>query len=394
MKKITKKLFVVPVLALLISAMPVSSAFAEEAHKASKDLALGYLKSALEDKCPMTTFETDDSLISSASYTYENAIAAIAFLSEGDSESAEKVLDALALGMAKDKEFSDRFRNAYMAGKASDLPGYWNDEAGEWYQDANQVGTSTKSSCAAATALLLGYNETKKEDYLNAASAGINWIISNCSDDAPGFTSGYNGWPNDNADEVLTYKSTADNIWMYAACILLKEATGWDTYDSAASSAQEFVTDAMFSAGDSRFFQGTKEDGETPVTNLICADIQGLAALSFGDESGLDNMESCLTSDGGYSYDNSATDGFWLEGTAIAALALSESGDAETAEAALTAMEAQQLSTGAFPQASVSVLATGEKDREISGWPSVGASAWYILAVNGYNPLGQGDVSG
>ncbi|MBR2256570.1 MAG: hypothetical protein IJ899_04360 [Blautia sp.] len=387
MRKGLKKQFTAAVLAVFTAGMLASSAFAGEDRTSQKDMAVEYLKSAIADKCPMVTYETEDPLISSASYTYENAIAAIALMSEGDYETAGLILDALTAGMEKDKVYSDRFRNAYMAGKASDLPGYWNDEAKKWFQDEYQVGTGTKSSCAAAVALMIGYKETQKDEYLNAAASGVSWVINNCADDTPGFTSGYTGWPQENVSTTFTYKSTADNIWMYAAASMLGAATGWEIYTDAASSAREFVTESMYSAGDSRFFQGTEEDGETPVTNLICADIQALTALCFGDESGLDNMDSCLTSEGGYSYDNSNTDGFWLEGTAIAALALSETDDPETSEQALAAMDALQLSSGAFPQASIPTLATGEKDTEIYNWPSTGVCGWYILAVNGYNPL-------
>ena len=105
------------------------------------------------------------------------------------------------------------------------------------------------------------------------------------------------------------------------------------------------------------------------------------------DDSGIDNMEKCLADDGGYSYDNSDTSGSWLEGTAIAALALKETGDKEGADKAISAMENFQLSSGTFPQASVPELATGETDHIINDLPSIGACAWFILAVNGWNPF-------
>ena len=143
----------------------------------------------------------------------------------------------------------------------------------------------------------------------------------------------------------------------------------------------------MYSAGDSRFYQGTQDDGETPVANLILTEVQATAALCLDDDSGMDNMERCLAADGGYSYDNSCSDGSWLEGTAIAALALKQIGKEEEAEAALTMMEGLQTPSGAFPQASIPELKTGEKDRVINDWPSVSPCAWFILAVNGENPF-------
>ena len=71
----------------------------------------------------------------------------------------------------------------------------------------------------------------------------------------------------------------------------------------------------------------------------------------------------------------------------MAALALKETGDEEAAENAITAMEELQTSSGSFMQASVPGLQTGEKDRMINDLPSVGACAWFILAVNGWNPF-------
>ena len=143
----------------------------------------------------------------------------------------------------------------------------------------------------------------------------------------------------------------------------------------------------MYSAGDSRFFQGTAEDGATPVTNLVLTDVQALAELCLKNDSGMDNIAMCHTNEGGYSFDNSNTDGSWLEGTAIAALALKEIGETEKAGTALSVLEKNQLPSGSFPEASVPELKTGEEDRIIRNLPSVAPCAWFILAVNDFNPF-------
>ena len=375
------------ILTLMMICSITVSALAEGGHEQAKKAAVSCLKSSVAKKCPIATFETDDPLLSTASYTYESAIAALALMSEGDFEDAAKILDGFVKGMRKNKEFQDRFRNAQMVGKASDQPGYWNNALNQWIQDAYQVGVSTKSSCAAALALLTFHQVSPNDDYLNTAVKGIDWVIANCQDGTPGFTAGYTGWAGTEAYTPLTYKSTSDNLWMAAVCTILAEATGWDKYTDAASSATEFVTESMFSSGDSRFFQGTAEDGETPVTNLVVADVQALAELCLGDDSGMDNIDSCLADDDGYSYDNSNTDGSWLEGTAIAALAFKEIGEDELAEDALSMMAGLQLPSGSFPQASIPELETGELDRVIVNLPSVGPCAWFILAENGHNPF-------
>lgn len=377
------------VLAVMLSLAMISAAGAEGGHEEAKAAAFAYLKGAVATKCPIQTYETDDPLIASASYTYENAMAALALMSEGDNGDAAKILDAMVKGMNKDAEFKDRFRNSRMAGKASDLPGYWNDAQGKWLQDAYQVGTSTKSSAAAVVALLTYYAADPKEEYLDAARTGLDWILANCADENEGFTSGYTGWPNAGQATVLTYKSTTDNLWLAAACRMMAEATGWDKYREAETSALTFVRENMLSPGDSRFFEGTKDDGVTPSTDLIVADAQVLAELCMNDDSGMDNLEVCLASDGGYAFDNSCTDGSLLENTAMAALALKRIGETEAAEAALAMMETVQLSNGTFPQASIPELRTGEAETVFNDWPSVGPCAWFILAVNGQNPLGK-----
>lgn len=363
------------------------AAAADSAEEQAKAKAVAYLKESIADQCPMATFETDEPIIEKASYTYENALVALALLSEGEYESAALVLDALTSGMKNDQEVKDRFRNAYMAGKATDLPGYWDNEKSQWIQDAYQVGATTKSNCAAALALLSYYQEKGNEDYLNTATKAIDWVISYCSDDNPGFISGYTGWINADKATKLTYKTTVDNLWMYVVCSRLDSITGWSKYAEAAETARQFVKETMYSSGDSRYFQGTTEDGTTPSRNLILVEPQALAALCLHDDSGLDNLIACLASDGGYSYDNSCTDGAWLEGTGMAALAFRQMGDEEAAEQLLSAMKKLQLPSGVFPQAGVKELNTGESDLKVKDWPSVAPCAWYILAVNGSNPL-------
>lgn len=375
---------------LLTSAMlffTVSSAAADTGHETSKQAAVGYLKSAAQAVCPIATYETEDPLLSVTSFTYDSAMAAIALMSEGMYEEATLILDALVTGMEKDTEFRDRFRNAYMAGNPSELPGYWDDAAGQWIQDAYQVGTGTKSSCAASYALLMLFEKTGNETYLNTAVTGIDWIIENCDDGNPGFTSGYTGWEGSDTYTELTFRSTADNLWMAAACERAAAVTGWGIYEEAAAKARNFVTENMYSGSDSRFFQGTQDDGVTPSVNLILSEVQALAQLCIGDDSGMDNIEKCLAPDGGYAYANADISGSWVEGSAMAALALKETGNQEAAENVVAAMEALQISSGSFPQASVPELKTGEEDRVINDLPSVGACAWFILAVNGWNPF-------
>ena len=154
MSSVKMRRILAAVLAMVLAAALTGTAAADGGHEDAKAAAVGYLMAAVEEKCPVQTYETEDPLIASAAYTYESALAALALLSEGETEAAARILDAMVAGMEADQEFGDRFRNAHMAGSAADLPGYWSTEKEQWLQDAYQVGTGTKSSAAAAVALL------------------------------------------------------------------------------------------------------------------------------------------------------------------------------------------------------------------------------------------------
>ena len=135
--------------AVLLACQSMPAA-AQDATGQAKEKAVEYLKSRIEAQCPVASYEVDDPLLCVSSYTYDSAIAAMALISAEEYDAASSVLDALVEGVNHDPEFNDRLRNAYMAGKATDLPGYWNEEQEMWIQDAWQVGSGTKSNCAAA----------------------------------------------------------------------------------------------------------------------------------------------------------------------------------------------------------------------------------------------------
>ena len=366
-----------------------AAAFAEE-HSASKAKALSYLQSKLDEQCPMQTFETEEPALSNAAYSYDSAIAALAFISEGDMERASRILDTFVVGIGDDPEFHDRIRNAYMSGNASTLPGYWNTQANSWYQDEYQVGTSTCTTAAVAVALLTYNSLQENSSYVDTAIKGIDWILANCSDSNPGYSAGYDGWPNANKVTVYTSKGTLDNLWLYAACNKLAETTGWEKYAEAAENAYSFVTEKMYSQGDTRFFEGTAPDGVSPNGNNVTVNAQCMAYLVLGEDAGLDNVKSnCKSKDGGFAYDNTTNnaEGFWVEGTAMTALSFSMQGETDVADRALSTIESVQLPSGGFPDASIPELSTGDMGLTYTDMPRIASSAWYILAVNGYNPF-------
>lgn len=348
----------------------------------SKNKTVEYLKMRLSLACPLASYETEQQELENVAFSYDNALAALAFISNGNKTEAKEILDAFQTGILEDRYMSDRVRNAYRAGDPSNLPGWW---VGRWYEDAYQVGTNPGNSSFVALALLQYDRRWGESGYVETACTIMDWVIDNCSDSSAGFTAGYDGWPENGVVTVYTTKSTEHNIDAYAAFTRLYERTGKEKYKAAAASAKAFVL-SMYSGSEGRFYLGTKDDGKTAVTDNTVLDAQAWALLSLGDSRSLSCALSMKTAEGGYPFRKSYEDnGFWPEGTAFTALALRIAANDSEAVSALSAMERVQLDSGGFNSSTVPVLDTG------LGWsyfdvPHIAPAAWYILAVNDFNP--------
>ena len=79
------------------------------------------------------SYDTDDIHLSNSAYTYDNALAAMAFISSGDKADAEEILDAFVYVTEHDRYKPGMIRNAYAAdtvyyynnGDSVKLPGWW-----------------------------------------------------------------------------------------------------------------------------------------------------------------------------------------------------------------------------------------------------------------------------
>jgi uncharacterized protein YyaL (SSP411 family) len=177
-----------------------------------------------------------------------------------------------------------RVRNAYAAGDISAppgwesgarLPGWYDTENSEWYEDRYQVGSNVGNTSYAALALMQYYNAYGGEEYLETAKALMDWVIENCSDSGDGFTGGFDGWEEGNTPAVypFTYKSIEHNIDAYAVFGMLYGATGDAKYYDAAQSALRFI-ESMYDEAEGHFMTGTLEDGVTPNTSVVVLDAQ------------------------------------------------------------------------------------------------------------------------
>lgn len=358
----------------------------------------------------LRSYITDNKFMHNAAFTYDNALAAMAFISDGQQEEAAKILDSLVFAAENDRWKNGRVRNAYVAGNISSftgwseekkarLPGWYDAPAGAWYEDQYQTGSNVGNTAYAALALLQYDRVYGNEKYLQTAAAIMDWVIDECTPSAgPGFTAGYDGWPENGPETTYLYtnKSIEHNIDAYAAFLRLYEKTGEEKYKAAADSALAFIR-SMYDASENLFYAGTGSDGVTADTGSIALDAQVWSCMALGDEfspykASLETVEKMRTAEGGYPFCLSNDNGgWWAEGTAFTAAMYRELGETEKAVSALDALVSIQLDNGLFPAATVEHLSTGiwlftGEPWEYGSAPHIAPTAWFVMAVNGFNP--------
>jgi len=378
---------------------------------------VGVIQSAHEAPMMLRSYDTDAVEIANAAFTYDNALAAMAFLSEGKTTQAEEIIDALCYAIENDRFESGRIRTAYAAGDISPapgwgegakLPGWYDTSSAKWFEDSYQVGCNAGNTSYAALALLhyaamaqsgdaSGLDPARGERCLKDAQLLMEWVLDECSDGGDGFTAGHEGWPENGPSGMtkLTYKSTEHNIDAYAAFAELYQLTGDERYHEASESALRFIK-SMYDEDAKVFLTGTGPDGITPEVGNVVLDAQVWAALALGDdfkpyEAALEQLDSMRTDLGGYRFHPCDDEGFWCEGTAFTALMYAQRGDLGRASESFAALDAVQLGNGMFPAATMEGLTTGIELSDGSPWlygtsPHVAPTAWYIMACNGFNP--------
>ena len=423
----------------------------------------GDIYSAWQDPVLLRSYDTENIYIKNVAFTYDNALAAMAFLAEGKQEEAKEIVDAFVYAVEQDRaldinstaggdtwdtlaagdaegagtqtaggedtwdtlEVGDaadtqpagnpmRIRNAYAAGDISAypgwesgarLPGWYDRDTGEWYEDRYQVGSNVGNTSYAALALMQYYTVYGGEEYLQTACSLMDWVIEACSDDGDGFTGGFDGWAEGNPPVVypFTYKSIEHNIDAYAAFSMLYGATEDVRYYNAMESCRRFI-ESMYNGEQGLFMTGTLDDGVTPNTSVVVLDAQVWCAMALGNafspfENALAVVDSMRTSEGGYPFcQENRNGGWWAEGTAYTALMYRLRGDMERYLNAMNALMSIQLDDGLFPAATVDNLSTGMDLFDGSPWeysrdPHIAPTAWFIMAANGFNPYVLPDVN-
>ena len=367
----------------------------------------GDIESAKNAPVLLRSYDTENIYIKNVAFSYDNALAAMAFLSEGRDAEAKEILDAFVYAVENDRSGVKRVRNAYAAGDISAypgwesgarLPGWYDNEADEWFEDRYQVGSNVGNTSYVALALMQYYKAGGGEEYLETARALMDWVIGTCSDGGDGSTGGFDGWEEGDPPVVypFTYKSIEHNIDAFAVFTMLYDATAEEKYYDAAQSARRFI-ESMFDEDQGYFMTGTLEDGVTPNTGVVVLDAQVWCAMALGDSFGpfssaLQVVEKMRTEEGGYPFClENENGGWWAEGTAYTALMYRLIGDEAKYEEAMDALVSIRREDGLFPAATTDHLSTGMELFDGSPWeystdPHIAPTAWFIMAANGFNP--------
>ena len=289
----------------------------------------------------LRSYDTSNVYIQNAAFSYDNALAAMALISDNRQEEAAQLLDAFVYAINNDRAcLTDaeanaaqsptarpmRVRNAYAAGDISAypgwesgarLPGWYDATAGEWLEDRYQVGSNV--------------GNTSDERYAEAAQSALDFILS------------------------------------------------------------------MYDEEQGLFMTGTTDDGKTPNKDVVVLDAQVWSAMALQEEfepfvNALDVVSSMRTEEGGYPFcRENENGGWWAEGTAYTALMWRERGDVQNYTQAMDTLARAQLADGLFRAASVDDLSCGMDLFDGSPWeysrdPHIAPTAWFVMAANGFNP--------
>lgn len=327
-------------------------------------------------------------------YTYDNAAAGLALLAAGRVAEAQALGDALVQAQSRDRFWHDgRLRNAYAAGVVAargpyPLPGWWDEGARVWREDAYQVGTATGVVAWAMLLWLALARATGGTRFTEAAARAGDWVNRTVRV-GRGYGGGFIGW--EPGPERVGWISIEHNLD-------LSVAFAWLGQQERAAHARAFVV-SMWDRAAGRFMTGLRPDGTTNPHPAADANLWPLLAPAPapGWASVLDWV---LTQQGvregqaqGIDFDDDR-DGIWLEGTAYAALAAKFAGRARLAGALLETIIRNTTADGLVWASTVPRLTTGlstglsdAADFTYFRRPHVGATAWAVLASLGTSPF-------
>ncbi|KUN19778.1 Tat pathway signal sequence domain protein [Streptomyces antibioticus] len=387
---------------------------------------------------------TDQAGLFSTAFTYDNALTILALLAgpSGDGTSRATVLgDALLYAQANDPDHDDgRLRQAYNVGPYTFYDGSPQpdgfvraDGKANVGRQFGFTGTAVGDMAWAGIALAALARRTGERRFLRGAVRIGEWIDRVGRTDEPlgGFKFGVDG-----ADAKLPFTSTEHNTDLVGLFGQLARLTGDRVWRERRAVAREFV-EKMWEPDGGFFYTGTN-DGVTINKSPIPEDTQtwthlalnsrahsrsldwaarelavldsadrpnstvpagqSYAGVTFSSASLLANEDAPIAS----GQPRPDRNGVWFEGTAHLALALRDrcaAGDEKRARNLIASMErAQELlgdgqTLGSRPVAAGSGVVSASSPLDTGfgfgyyPYRHTGATAWYLLAATGTNPL-------
>lgn len=290
-------------------------------------------------------------------YTYDEAVAVVAFSIEGDYTHAKTILTTLQGLQSSSGAWDDAYYVKTLRG-----------------QDTNQeVGPNMWVSIAVAA-----YGHYSGDHSFDAmAKKNIAWCLQFQQSDG-----GLNGGIASNGS-ILTWASTEHNEDSYAVL-------SYFGYTTAAASVKSFLDNVAWNTTDGRFNTGR---GDTSVHTDVNA--WGVLALgpsgTYNYSSGLAYNQSCCQSTqknkratvNGFDFDGDTND-VWLEGTGQNAEAFAVAGNAANWSNFVSQIILDQDSTGGVQY---SMEGTNNDYFTMSTANAVSSTGWLIIAANQYNPF-------
>lgn len=293
-----------------------------------------------------TQSDPSDALRNSA-FTYDNAVALLAFLADGSPDSirrARLIGDAFVYASQHDRFFTDgRLRSDYSAGDIALPPGwtphnlsgtvpvpgfYVSEGPNAGFHEIEQTTVDSGNNAWAMIALLALYRKTNETTYLDEARRIGEFIQTQKNTNSTAqFTGFLGGVTNpESAPQERPYASTEHNLDIYAAFSVMYAITGETSWRDDAQFARAFV-DSMWSNEKSGYLAGTiDQNTRNNIADELPLDVQvwSILSLSSVHPGILPSIEANFrtTEDGLTGYDfNNDKDGIWPEGTGQVAVA-------------------------------------------------------------------------
>jgi hypothetical protein len=249
----------------------------------------------------------------------------------------------------------------------------------------------------AGLALAQLYAATGNTRYLDAAVSAGRWIQANCvSDRGPGgYTGGY-----DSLSDRVTWKSTENNIDVFALFRLLARLTGQDVWQDRAQHARRFVV-AMWDWPPGVFDIGTTANGVSSNESVQAEDVNSWSYLALRDPAYaasvgwvIRNLSGSAGRFHGVSVSTCDRGGVWFEGTAHLADALEALGTpADIRRAAGYLADIRYVQEHGPHADGLGIVASSEdgltdcQGNFLYASLHTGTTAWYILAAKAIDPL-------